>query len=114
MNPISLGVVPLQAAAEQPTIFQSILVPITLTILIFYMLVYRPQQRQQREHADQLKAIEKNDNVITAGGLHGKVVGVTDDVLTVEIAVIKGERIRVKISRAKVESVTKGKKDEES
>ena len=114
MNPIEVGFVPLQAAADQPSIFQSMLIPISLTILIFYLLVFRPQQKQQRDHAELLKGIEKNDNVVTAGGLHGKVVGIADDVLTVEIAALKGERVRVKISRAKVESVTKGKKDDES
>ena len=59
-----------------------------------------------------LKAIEKNDNVVTAGGLHGKVVGIADDVLTLEIAALKGERVRVKVSRAKIESVQKAKKGE--
>jgi preprotein translocase subunit YajC len=59
-----------------------------------------------------LKAIEKNDNVITAGGLHGKVVGIADDVLTLEIAALKGERVRVKVSRAKIDSVSKAKKGE--
>jgi preprotein translocase subunit YajC len=59
-----------------------------------------------------LKAIEKNDDVVTAGGLHGKVVGVTDDVLTLEIAVLKGDRVRVKVSRAKIDSVQKAKKGE--
>jgi preprotein translocase subunit YajC len=106
-------VVPLQAAADQPSPL-GMLVPMGLIFLIFYFLLIRPQQKRQRDLDAMIKAIEKNDNVVTAGGLHGKVVGVTDDVLTVEIAVIKGERIRVKISRAKVESVTKGKKDEES
>jgi hypothetical protein len=43
------------------------------------------------------------------------VVGIADDVLTIEIAALKsGESVRVKVSRAKVESVTKGKKDDES
>jgi len=52
---------------------------------------------------------------VTVGGLRGKVVGIADDVLTIEIATLKGgESVRVKISRAKVESVTKVKKDEES
>ncbi len=90
------------------------LVPMGLIFLIFYFLLIRPQQKRQRELEQTLKAIDRNDHVVTAGGLHGKVVGIADDVLTVEIAVLKAERVRVKIARAKVESVTKGKKDEES
>jgi preprotein translocase subunit YajC len=61
-----------------------------------------------------ISGIEKGDSVVTAGGVHGKVTGVTDDVLTVEIAALKGERVRVKVSRAKVDSVVKSKGGEES
>ena len=61
-----------------------------------------------------LSGIEKGDSVIMSGGLHGKVTGVTDDVLTLEIAALKGERVRVKVSRAKVAGVVKPGKGEES
>ena len=110
MTPIEIGFVPLQAAAEPSPL--SMLVPMGLIFLIFYFLLIRPQQRRQREQEQLLKAIEKNDHVITAGGLHGKVVGIADDVLTVEIAALKGERVRVKVSRAKIDSVSKPKKGE--
>ena len=101
-------------AQAQPNAIVSIL-PLLLIGVVFYFLLIRPQSKRQRELEQSLKGIEKNDNVVTAGGLHGKVVGIADDVLTVEIASLKGgERVRAKISRAKVESVTKGKKDDES
>ena len=111
MNPIEAGFVPLQAATDQPSPF-NMLVPMGLIFLIFYFLLIRPQSKRQRELEQAVKAIEKNDNVVTAGGLHGKVVGIADDVLTVEIAALKGERVRVKVSRAKIESVQKAKKGE--
>jgi preprotein translocase subunit YajC len=112
VNWTQIGFVPLQAAPETSPL--GMLVPMGLIFLIFYFLLIRPQQKRQRDLDAMLKAIDKNDLVVTAGGLHGKVVGIADDVLTVEIAALKAERVRVKISRAKVESVTKGKKDEES
>ena len=87
------------------------LVPMALIFMIFYFLLIRPQQKRQKQTEEMLKAIEKGDQVVTSGGLHGKVVGVTDDVLTLEIAAVKGERVRVKVSRARVES---SKKSEES
>ena len=117
MNWTLAGAVPLQAAAEsQPSPLSSMLVPMGLIFLIFYFLLIRPQSKRQRELEQALKGIEKNDNVVTTGGLHGKVVGTADDVLTIEIGLPlkSGERVRAKISRSKVESVTKGKKDEES
>jgi preprotein translocase subunit YajC len=113
VNPIEVGFVPLQAAADQPSPL-GMLVPMGMIFLIFYFLLIRPQQKRQRDLDAMIKAIDKNDVVVTAGGLHGKVVGIADDVLTVEIAALKTERVRVKISRAKVESVTKGRKDEDS
>jgi len=113
VNPIEIGFVPLQAA-DQPSPF-GMLVPMGLIFLIFYFLMIRPQQKRQRDLELQIKGLEKNDSVVTVGGLEGKVVGLADDVLTLEIATLKtGERVRVKVARAKVESVTKGRKDEES
>ena len=113
MNAIEVGLVPLQAAAEPSPL--GMLVPMGLIFLIFYFLLIRPQQRRQRELDTMLKAIDKNDRVTTAGGIQGKVVGITDDVLTIEIAALKsGESIRVKVARAKVEAVAKSKKDDES
>jgi preprotein translocase subunit YajC len=61
-----------------------------------------------------LKAIEKGDSVVTTGGLHGKVIGVTDDVLTLDIGGVKSDRMRVKVARMRIESVIKAKKGEES
>lgn len=106
--------IPLQAPA-QPSPF-GMLVPMVAIFLIFYFLFIRPQQKKQRAQEQMLKGIDKGDDVVTSGGLHGKVVGTTDDVLTLEIAALKGERVRVKVSRAKIDSVQKarkGEKDEE-
>jgi preprotein translocase subunit YajC len=101
----------LQAGPAESSPF-GMLVPMLLIFLIFYFLLIRPQQRRQRELETMLKGLEKGDDVVTAGGLHGKVVGITDDVLTLEIAALKGERVRVKVSRSKIESASKGKKEE--
>lgn len=86
--------------------------PFILIFLIFYFLLIRPQQKRQREQEQMLASIEKGDAVVTAGGMHGKVTGVTEDVLTLEIAALKGERVRVKVARAKIESVKKEKGEE--
>jgi len=105
------AVVWLQAAPDGASPF-GMLVPMLLIFLIFYFLLIRPQQRRQREQETLLKGLEKGDDVVTAGGLHGKIVGVTDDVLTIEIAALKGERVRVKVSRSKIETASKTKKEE--
>ena len=107
MNP---GLLLLQA---EPSPF-GMLVPMGAIFLIFYFLLIRPQQKRQRDQDGMLKAIEKDDAVVTSGGLHGKVTGVTDDVLTLDIGGVKSDRMRVKVSRARVESVVKAKKSEDS
>jgi preprotein translocase subunit YajC len=103
--------IPLQAPA--PGSDFTIFIPMIAIFLIMYFLLIRPQQRRQKEHEATLAAIEKGDRVVTAGGLHGIVTGVSDEVLTVEIAALKGERVRVKVSRARIDKVTKGKEGEE-
>ena len=82
--------------------------------LIFYLLVIRPDSRRRKEHEAQVQAAGKGDQVVTSGGIHGKVVGATDEVLTVEIAALKGERVRVKVSRTHIHSVVKGSKEDDS
>ena len=108
MSPL-VALLPLQAAAPEPASPFSMLVPMAAIFLIFWVLLIRPQQRKQRELDQMLKGIEKGDDVVTAGGLHGRVVGTTDDTLTLEIAALKGEKVRVKVSRAKIESRTRAK-----
>jgi len=81
--------------------------PLAAIFVIFYFLLIRPQQKRQREQEAMVKAVAKGDDVVTAGGLHGRVTGVTDDVLTLEIANIKGERVRVKVDRSRIESSRK-------
>ena len=109
---LMLSAVILQAG-EQPTGSPlGPFIPIAAIFLIFYFLLIRPQQKRTKEQQAMLKAIVKGDEVVTTGGLHGKVTGVTDDVLTLEIAAVKGERVRVKVARNRVESMTKKKGDD--
>jgi preprotein translocase subunit YajC len=105
------AVVWLQAGPDGASPF-GMLVPMLLIFLIFYFLLIRPQQRRQREQEALIKGIEKGDDVVTAGGLQGKVIGVSDDVLTLDVGAFPGERVRVKVIRSKVESASKPKKDD--
>jgi preprotein translocase subunit YajC len=112
MNALPLLVL-LQAGEGEGSPF-TMLVPMALIFMIFYFLLIRPQQKRQKQQETLLKSIDKGDEVVTSGGLHGKVTGVTDDTLTIEIAVLKGERVRVKVARAKIESKLGPKKGETS
>jgi preprotein translocase subunit YajC len=61
--------------------------------VIFYVLLIRPQQKRAKEHQAALAAIKKGDEVITGGGIRGRVTKVSDDEAEVEIA--QGVRVRV-------------------
>ncbi len=107
------GLIPLQAQPGGSSLGP--FVPIILITMIFYFLLIRPQRKKQKQLEAMIKAIEKGDNVVTSGGLHGKVVGVTDDVLTLDIGGVKGERVKVKVVRTRIEHVdTASKKGSES
>jgi preprotein translocase subunit YajC len=60
---------------------------------IFYMLMIRPQQRRVKEHQATINAVKKGDDVITGGGIRGKVTKVSDEEAEVEIA--QGVKVRV-------------------
>jgi preprotein translocase subunit YajC len=61
-------------------------VPLLLIFVVFYFLLIRPQQKRAKEHEAKLNAVQKNDEVITGGGLMGKVIKVADDHVEVELA----------------------------
>jgi preprotein translocase subunit YajC len=75
-------------------------IPLILLFAIFYFLLIRPQQKRQREHKELLGNLRKGDQVITAGGLYGRITGITDTVVTLEIT----EKVRVKVARTQISS----------
>jgi preprotein translocase subunit YajC len=68
-------------------------IPLILMFGVFWILVFRPQQRRVKEHQAAINAVKKGDEVITGGGIRGRVTKVTDDEAEVEIA--SGVKVRV-------------------
>ena len=91
-----------QAAAQQPSMLASF-IPLILIFLIFYFLLIRPQQKKQKEHKILLDSIQRGDEILSSGGILGKVIKVDNDKLTVEIS--KG--VNVTIIRSNVADVIK-------
>lgn len=75
--------------------------PLIIMVAIFYFLLIRPQQKKQKEHKNMLDNLQRGDTVVTQGGLHGKVTGLTDTTCTLEIA----DKIRVKVQRGYIAAV---------
>jgi preprotein translocase subunit YajC len=74
--------------------------PIIVMFGIFYFLLIRPQQKKQRELQEWLKSIKKGDEVVTTGGLWGKVLGIADNTpyVTLELQ----EKVRVRVLRSHI------------
>ena len=72
--------------------------PIIGMVAIFWFHIIRPQRRQQKAHREKIAGIKKGDQVVTAGGLVGKVVKVDDNYAEVEIA----QGVRVKAVKATI------------
>jgi preprotein translocase subunit YajC len=73
-------------------------IPIILMFVIFYFLLIRPQQKRQKETRSMISNLKKGDRIITSGGLHGRITGLDDTTLTLEIA----DKVRVKVGRSNV------------
>jgi preprotein translocase subunit YajC len=72
--------------------------PLIIIFVIFYFLLILPQQRKLKKHKEFLKNLDKGKSVVTTGGLHGKITGLTDNIVTLEIA----PNVKIKISRDQI------------
>jgi preprotein translocase subunit YajC len=85
------------ANKRQGTTMQGIesLIPLILIFGIMYFLLIRPQQKKLKGHQMMVAALRRGDQVITQGGIMGKVVKVKDDVAEVEVEIASGVTVRV-------------------
>ena len=84
-----------QQSAASPLIQ---LFPLVLIFVIFYFLLIRPQKQKEKEHKKMLAGINKNDEVVTLGGIHGTIVSVKEKTLTLRI----DENVKMEIEKSSV------------
>lgn len=77
--------------------------PLILMFVVFYFLLIWPQQKKAKAHRQVLSTLKKGDEVVTSGGLYGTITGITDTVITLEIA----EKVRIKVARSSIAGVVK-------
>ncbi|MAJ58927.1 MAG: preprotein translocase subunit YajC [bacterium TMED88] len=103
-----ISAVLLQAEAAPGGTDMSFFIMMGAIFMIFYFLVMRPQQKQQRTREAAIKSAAKGDRIVTSGGLHGVINDVKEDSVTVEIARVKGgARVEVEVARTGLASVSK-------
>ena len=81
------------------------LLPIILMFVILWFLMIRPQMKRQKEHKALVAGLGKGDEVITAGGLVGKITRVTDSYIGVEVAELADKPVEILIQRSAVQTV---------
>lgn len=74
--------------------FLGSLLPLVLIFVIFYFLLIRPQQKRAKEHKAMVDNLRRGDQIVTGGGILGKVTRVTDDE-QVEVEIAEGTKVRV-------------------
>ncbi|MEC9432794.1 MAG: preprotein translocase subunit YajC [Pseudomonadota bacterium] len=92
-----------QTAAGGPMGSLGSFVPLILIFVIFYFFIIRPQQKRAKEHKNMLAALRRGDQVVTGGGLMGKVTRVKDDDAEIEVEIAEG--VKVKVVRATIAQV---------
>ena len=89
-----------QDAAGQPGGFAQF-IPLILIFAVFYFLLIRPQMKRAKEHKALVSGLSKGDEIVTNGGLLGKITDLNDSFVTVELA----EGVQIKLQRHAVASV---------
>ena len=77
------------------------LLPIILIFIVFYFLLIRPQKKQQDEHKKMIASLKKNDEVITAGGIHGTIVNVKENTVTLKV----DDNVKVEVQKHSISSM---------
>lgn len=104
-NPVPAGTATGAQPAQAPQQgFGSMMVPFVLMFGVIYFLMIRPQQKKMKEQQQMMSELKQGDDILTSSGILGKVTGVTDKVVTVEVA----DNVRVKMLKTQVSQVIKG------
>ncbi len=90
--------------APQAPGMSSMLPMLLMMGLVFYFLLIRPQSKEKKRRAEMLSAVKKNDRVVTIGGIHGTVVNVKDDEITLKVD--ESNNTKITFSRSAVQQVT--------
>ena len=78
--------------------------PILIMLVIFYLLLIRPQQKRQKETQNMLKALKKGDRVLTSGGIYGTVVGIEGAKTVVKVA----DDVKLEFAKSAIVQVVSG------
>ena len=88
-------------APPKPNTFEQ-LFPFLLIGLFFYFILIRPQQRKHKQHGNFLSKLKRGEEVLTNSGIYGRIEGLTDNFVILEVA----ENVRIRIAKSQIASYT--------
>ena len=74
------------------------MMPLILIVVIAYLLILRPQMKKQKAQQRMIDELEKGDDIVTSGGVHGSIANIKDDTLVLKVA----ENVKIEVSRTAV------------
>lgn len=84
-----------------PNFLFQFLVPMGLILIIFYFLLIRPASKKQKALQQMIEGLKNGDRIVTTGGIHGVVAGISDDIIQLKVA----PNVKIEISRSAVASL---------
>lgn len=93
----------METAAAPSPILQFL--PLIFLFVVFYFLLIRPQQKKQKEHADMVSKLEKNDEIVTTGGIHATVMSVGESTASIRIA----DNVKIEVEKSSIAQVKKSR-----
>lgn len=88
---------------QTPNPLLSLLFPFILIYVIFYFLIIRPQRRKEKDHRQLLTNLVKNDEIVTAGGIHATIVNVKDKTIVIRV----DDNVKIEVEKSSVAHVKK-------
>ena len=83
--------------------------PIAVMVIIFYLLLYRPQKRAQKEREEMLNSLQKGSRIVTIGGIYGTISELNDKIVKLKIA----DNVEIEVSRGSVGSIVVDDKNDD-
>ena len=90
------------AAVKQPSVFEN-LFPMLLIFVVFYFLIIVPQRNQKKKHGKFLEGLKRGDEVLTASGILGKIEGITEQYVTLEV----DDDVKIKVLKTQIAGTTR-------
>jgi preprotein translocase subunit YajC len=77
--------------------------PLIVIFAIFYFMAIRPQQKREKDRKIMLSNLKEGDDIITIGGIYGRILNIKEDVVTLEL----GDKLKIKVTRSAIGNVLK-------